>query len=184
MKKILMLCISAAAMASCNDKGQSAASNTTDSSASVSSSAKAVDLPYSKSKPMDWEWGSNENLLAAMNALKGYQNLNPEECAKYFGDSVKIEFDHLDKVIPHDSLAGFFKAGWAKTKHVDIRMDDYESVISKDKSVEYVSLWYKQIEENINGKKDSLDVMNDCKMKNGKIILLSEKIRHYGETNK
>lgn len=178
MKKLLIVCTAAAAFISCKDKATESATTTDSSSAAA---AKAVDLPYSKTKPVDWEWGSNENIAIAMNALKAYQNNQPEECAKYFADTAMIQFDHLDKTIPRDSLAAFFKAGWATNKHIDIKMDDYESVVSKDKSLEYVSLWYKQITEDTKGKIDSLDVMNDLKMKNGKIVLISEKTRHYGD---
>ena len=56
-------------------------------------------------------------------------------------------------------------------------MDDWESVISKDKSMEYVSLWYKEMWEDAKGKKDSLEQMDDLRMKNGKIIGLNEKSR-------
>jgi hypothetical protein len=60
---------------------------------------------------------------------------------------------------------------------MDIKMEDWESVISKDKNEEYVTLWYKQINEDMNGKKDSFDLVNDLKLKNGKIIQLSEYTR-------
>ena len=179
MKKFLLVCVIAAVLVSCKDK--TTGTTATNDSASASSPAKAVDLPYSKTKPVDWEWGSNDNIAVAMNALKAYQNNQPEECAKYFADTADLQFDHLDKKISRDSLAAFFKAGWVDNKHIDIKMDDYESVISKDKSIEYVSLWYKEIMTDSKGKIDSLDVMNDCKMKNGKIVLLSEKTRHYGQ---
>ena len=53
-------------------------------------------------------------------------------------------------------------------------MQDWESVISKDKNEEYVTIWYRQYGENEDGKKDSIDVINDLKMKNGKIIGLDE----------
>ena len=178
MKKLLFVCMAAAAFASCKDKATGTSSGTDSSAAS---SAKPVDLPYSKTKPVDWDWGSNENIAVAMNALKAYQDGKPEECAKYFADTAKLEFDHLDKVFSRDSLTAFLKAGWANTKHIDIKMDDYESVISKDKSSEFVSLWYKEIEEDNKGKIDSMDVMNDFKIKNGKILLISEKTRHYGD---
>ena len=58
-------------------------------------------------------------------------------------------------------------------------MDDWESVISKDKKIEYVSLWYKQIWTDEKGRVDSLECMDDLRMKNGKIVALNEKIRHY-----
>jgi hypothetical protein len=58
-------------------------------------------------------------------------------------------------------------------------MEDWESVVSKDKSMEYVSLWYKQYFTDANGKADSIECMDDLRMKNGKIAMINEKIRHY-----
>ena len=63
------------------------------------------------------------------------------------------------------------------TKNYSIKMQDWESVISKDKTEEYVTLWYREYKENTNGKKDSMDVVNDLKMKDGKIIGLDQYIR-------
>ena len=53
-------------------------------------------------------------------------------------------------------------------------MQDWESVISKDKNEEYVTLWYREYQEHKDGKKDSVDVINDIKMKDGKIIGLDQ----------
>ncbi|HEY1017354.1 MAG TPA: hypothetical protein VGE25_00045, partial [Sediminibacterium sp.] len=60
-----------------------------------------------------------------------------------------------------------------------IKMEDFESVISKDKKDEYVTLWYKQIMTDNMGKTDSLAMINDFKIVNGKIVALSEAMRHY-----
>jgi hypothetical protein len=54
-----------------------------------------------------------------------------------------------------------------------------ESVISKDKNLEFVSVWYKEIWEDAKGKKDSLFQMDDLQMKHGKIIDIDEKSRKY-----
>jgi hypothetical protein len=56
-------------------------------------------------------------------------------------------------------------------------MYDWESVISKDKSEEWVTLWYSQKWETPKGAKDSTDVIDDLQLKNGKIIRLSEYTR-------
>jgi hypothetical protein len=58
-------------------------------------------------------------------------------------------------------------------------MNDWESVISADKKDEWVTLWYKQIQTDKKGKTDSLGVVDDAKIVNGKIVLLDEKIQHY-----
>jgi len=44
-------------------------------------------------------------------------------------------------------------------------MHDWESVISKDKKEQYVSLWYTQVMEDNKGKTDSLAIMDDVKLK-------------------
>ncbi|MEO6905894.1 MAG: hypothetical protein ABI148_06005, partial [Ginsengibacter sp.] len=62
-------------------------------------------------------------------------------------------------------------------KNWKIKMQDWESVISNDKKDEYVTLWYRQYSENMKGVKDSTDIINDLKMKDGKIIGLDEYTR-------
>ena len=56
-------------------------------------------------------------------------------------------------------------------------MGDWESVISKDKKEEWVTLWYSQTWEDMNGKTDSLAVIDDLRLKDGKIIRLDEYTR-------
>ena len=72
-----------------------------------------------------------------------------------------------------------FTEGWKNTASVKIVMGDYESVISKDKKDEWVTLWYKQIVTDKKGKVDSMSVVNDAKIENGKITVLDEKTRKF-----
>ena len=60
-----------------------------------------------------------------------------------------------------------------------VKMGDWESVISKDKKTEYVTMWYREIWTDKKGKTDSLAVIDDCKIVNGKIVELDEKIQHF-----
>jgi hypothetical protein len=59
-------------------------------------------------------------------------------------------------------------------------MDDWESVISSDKKSEWVTLWYKQTVTDKKGHIDSMSVVDDAKIVNGKIVVLDEKIQHLG----
>ena len=43
--------------------------------------------------------------------------------------------------------------------------------------MEYVTLWYREYSKDAKGAKDSIDVVNDLKMKDGKIIGLDEYLR-------
>jgi hypothetical protein len=62
-----------------------------------------------------------------------------------------------------------------KYSGVKVVMQDWVTVISKDKSEEWVTLWYKQINTLKNGKVDSMNVVDDLKFTNGKIVVLDEK---------
>lgn len=160
-------------LASCQDKSKADKAVLTDASTSTKTYA------YTTARPVGWEWGSDDNLTVAMNALKAYETGDMDACMKYFADTVRVEFDGFDKVMSNDSLKAMFKNQRATFKRVEIKMDDYESVKSKHDSIEYVSLWYKEIMEDMKGKVDSAETINDIRIKNGKINLLNEKIRHY-----
>lgn len=60
---------------------------------------------------------------------------------------------------------------------MEVKMDDWESVISKNKKEEWVTLWYRQKWEDMNGRKDSADIIDDLKLKDGKIVRLDEYTR-------
>ena len=68
---------------------------------------------------------------------------------------------------------------WNDLDSVKIKMDDWEPVISKDKKDQWVTVWYTQIMKDKKGKIDSLSVIDDAKIINGKIAILDEKVRHF-----
>ena len=178
MKKLLTVILPACFfIISCNDQK----SNETAVSAEATSSDQSKTYAYATARPVGWEWGSTDNLEISMNALKAYESGNIEECMKYFADTVRLEFDGFEKVVSRDSLSAMFNKQRSSYKNVTVRMEDYESVKSKSNGNEYVSLWYKEITEDSKGKIDSVECINDIGIKNGKIILLNEKTRHYME---
>jgi len=171
-KQLLLLFLGGALFTSCNNAGSRAAEASGDTT-SNKVAAEPMNYPYTIDHPDYWETGSPQNTMNALSSLKAWENNNLDECMKYFADSVHVQFDGLDQVVSNDSLRKLITPG-PTTKNHSIKMQDWESVISKDKKVEYVSAWYRQYSEGTDGKKDSIDVMNDLKMKDGKIIGLDE----------
>lgn len=176
MKKVFLILLGGVVFTSCNNKGTSANEATTDTSGTTAVAQK-MDYPYTIDHPDNWEMGSNQNTMVALSALKAYEKGNVDESLKNFGDSVQIQFDGLDTKLSNDSLKAFFAKGRSGFKSMDIKMDDWESVVSKDKKDEWVTLWYRQKWEDAKGKMDSADVINDLKMKDGKIVRLDEYTR-------
>ncbi|MEO5889471.1 MAG: hypothetical protein ABIQ31_04420 [Ferruginibacter sp.] len=177
MKKLTLLLLAGIAF-SCNDAGTSSKEAMKDSSAiAVDTSTTMMNYPYTVKKPDNWEVGSTANSMIALQSLKAWEEGKMDEALKYFGDSIWLQFDALDKKMPNDSLKAMFTSSWNAYKTVKVTMNDFESVISKDKSEEWVTLWYTQSWETKKGVKDSSSVINDLQIKDGKIVRLAEHIR-------
>ena len=121
--------------------------------------------------------GSSSNTMAVLTSVKAFQDGNVGECVKYFGDSVRIQFDGLDKKLSHDSLQTWLSGMRSGYKSMEVKMNDWESVVSKDKKEEWVTIWYRQKWEDMKGQKDSADFVDDLQLKDSKIIRLSEYTR-------
>ncbi|HXS57267.1 MAG TPA: hypothetical protein VN726_14145 [Hanamia sp.] len=178
MKKLWLVLLTGFVFNSCGNNKSSQMASSSDSTAQNASvqnaSTQKMNYPYTIDQPDNWDIGSAENTMVALSALKAYENGNVDESMKYFGDSVRLEFDKMDTTLSHDSLTAMFTRERKNIKSMNVRMDDWESVVSKDKKDEWVTLWYREKWVTSKGKIDSADVINDLKMKNGKIIRLDE----------
>ncbi|HEX2684840.1 MAG TPA: hypothetical protein VHL77_12935 [Ferruginibacter sp.] len=181
MKKVLFFAAITFFAISCNNKGDTATTTTDTSKTTVASSdSKDLVYPYTLDELYrDWQPGDKQHAVTVMKALKGFETGDMDATLAGFGDSVDLRFDYYHAKLSHDSLKTFFAAERAKYSSMTIKMGDWESVISADKKTEYVTLWYKQIFTDVKGKTDSLSVINDCKIANGKIVELDEKTQHF-----
>ena len=178
MKKLILFACVALFALSCNDKGSSTDNKSGDSTKTADKSAK-LDYPYTLDKPyQDWQAGDQQHAITVMKALKGFETGDIPACVAQFGDSVDVLFDNYRGKMSHDSLTKFFTTQRAAYKSMTVKMEDWESVIGKDKD-EWVTLWYKQTWVDTKGKADSLAIIDDAKMVKGKIVVLDEKIQHY-----
>ena len=178
MKQMILIICLAVAMASCNNAGTKQSGS--DSTATTVKTSSKVTLPFTLDRPYrNWQTGSDENVAVAMGGLKAYIDKDFTALGAAIGDSLNVRFDYYHASLSRDSAVKMFTAQRAMSGDIIITMYDYESVISEDKKDEYVTLWYKQNWKNEKGIADSLSVIDDCKMKNGKMIELDEKIQHF-----
>jgi hypothetical protein len=98
---------------------------------------------------------------------------------KSFADSVHLQFDELDQKFSRDSVQKMFAADRKNLKSMKIDMHDFETVKSTATGKQYVSLWYVQKWEDLKGAMDSVSVMDDLEIKDGKIISIDEKRRRF-----
>ena len=177
MKQILAFFCMAFVVAACNNK-QNKTTETTPTDAAPS--ATEVTLPYTLASPYNnWSIGSTENVAAAMSGLKAFVDNDFAALGATMGDSIELDFDQFQAKLSRDSALTFFTNARATYKDITIHMEDYVSVISADKKHEWVTLWYKQSWTDPKGGKDSMTVINDIKLSNGKMVALHEKSARY-----
>ncbi|HEU4608464.1 MAG TPA: hypothetical protein VFS31_10170 [Chitinophagaceae bacterium] len=173
MKNFLLL--AAICWTACNQPAQKPAEEM-----AAGTAADSIQYAYTMEHPVDyWEKGDPKNIAIAMSCLKAWENRQIEECLSYFADSVRFSTNGFDSLMSKEGLGNMFNEDVKKISSLKIKMDDCESVKSKDGKMEYVSLWYKQYWTTSDGKSDSAAVMDDIRMKDGKIASIDEKTRTY-----
>jgi hypothetical protein len=178
MKQFILIICLGVAMASCNNAATKESG--ADSTGNKATTASEVKLPYTLEKPYkNWEIGSTENVAVAMGALKAFVDKDFTALGGLIGDSLEVKFDYFHGNYNRDSAIKMFTKQRDMYTDLTINMYDYESVISADKKDEWVTIWYKQSWKNDKGVADSLAIIDDCKMKGGKMIELDEHIQHY-----
>jgi len=178
MKKIFLFFCLAFFVVGCNNSPGSPEAKSDTSKATTVSSAAELTYPYQLDSPYkDWQPGDKKHAVTAMNALKAFETGDIAASMNSFGDSINIRFDNFYQKFSKDSLTKFFTVERAKYSNMKIQMGDWESVISKDGKTEYVTMWYKQIMTDKQGKTDSIAVVDDCRIMNGKIVELDEKVQ-------
>lgn len=185
MKKLLFIsCV--VLLAACNNAATTETKKDSTGTTVASADKKTMpQMPYELSEPYkNWQPGDQQHAVTAMKALKGYETGNIAACVAEFGDSVSLRFDGFRAKLSNDSLAKFLTSDRANYSSYKVEMYDWESVISEDKKEEWVTMWYKQTITDKKGKTDSMSVVDDCKIENGKIVLLDEKTQHYPAAKK
>jgi hypothetical protein len=181
MRKLLFIgCL--AVLASCNNASTSETNKDSSSPATVETAAKKAmpEMPYKLPKGYkNWQPGDQQHALTVMNSLKAWENGDIAKSMEGFADSVEINFDNWGGKFSKDSLGKMFAASRGNLGSVTIKMEDWESVIAEDKSLEFVTLWYKEITTDKKGRTDSVACINDARIVNGKVVELSEAIRRF-----
>ena len=177
MKKSSLLFAAMVLLLACNNETK-VDSATTDSTVAVT---EPVSLPYTVEKTPDWEKGSDENLSIAMKALKAYETNDSTAMKALLADSVSFYYDGGEFKGTADSFMTMLNRHRNTLTNVSIKMNDYESVKSKNRGEEWVGLWYVETTTEKSGKTDSLTTMDDIMIVNGKIRVIDSKVRHFAK---
>ena len=176
MKKLLVMAFTGLLL-SCGSQTKDASTKEEPKTEPVENLTYAYTL---KDRPADnWDRGDQKNVVMVLNSLKAWENNNLDEALKDFADSIRFTMDGFDAKLSKDSTRKMLESMRKDIKSFSIEMEDYETVISKDKKDEWVSLWYKEKWTDNKGVTDSIFYMDDVRIANGKIILIDEKSRKF-----
>lgn len=175
MRKFFFIGAFALIIISCNNKASTETTTTTEPTKDTITYAYLPD----GHDPDYWMPGDMKNAAIALNAIKGWETGNVDMAVATMADTVLWKADGFSGKVPKDTLRANFIDFWANTSNVKVSMGDYESVISKDKKEEWVTVWYKQVVTDKSGKMDSASVVDDIKIENGKITVMDEKQRKF-----
>jgi hypothetical protein len=138
-----------------------------------------ADYPYTLEETYkDWQAGNQENAILVLKMVKAWETKNVVECASYFADTVMMNMDFFSGKMPNDSIRAFVESGYANNESIKVEMKDWESVVSADGKDEWVTLWYTQTLVDKDGKSETMNVVNDAKIENGKIAVFDEYLQH------
>ncbi|SER19239.1 hypothetical protein [Pedobacter rhizosphaerae] len=170
MKKISIAIAGILLFAACQPKETSSTSNEV---------TDTTQYAYTLKKDHHWEMNSDhKNLQTALKAIKAFASLDTSALKPLIGDSIELTVDYYQFKGTGSQFMKEAQSHIDKFKSIEINMTDWESVISKDKTEEWVSLWYNQVSNMKDGKTDTISYFNDFKLKNGKIVAWSEYAQH------
>ena len=141
----------------------------------TSGSASSIALPYVASYTTTF---TNEvpdsSLLLVLNSYKYWESGDIKGLRSTMGDSMYVDGADGFKFQGHtDSLVNIWLKARDSLSSVVIKMDVWLKNHSVKDSMDYINVWYKEIDTYKSGKIDSASYEDDNGLKNGKIIWYS-----------
>jgi len=135
---------------------------------------------YHKDSTYQWEINPDtKNVTVALNALKAEEKLDTAGLEKCFDNNVEVYADGSHFKGSINEFAKVMQKQLEPLKSSEIKMNDWESVINKDKTEEWVTIRYSQYFNYKSGKRDSVEYSDDMRFNNGKIGLIREYAMHF-----
>ncbi len=171
---LVLLAFAASITTACNNT-----SANSDNTSSENNNQKS-ELPYTKNNKYDWQFNPDQkNEAIVLNVFKAMENLDHETIGKHTADGIESNIDGIKFNGTREQIMQLNKDFFATLKTLKVVPQDWRSVINKDKSEEWVSVWFSQYWEDQQGKKDSVKVFNDIKLAKGKITVWNEYLQHF-----
>jgi hypothetical protein len=173
MKKSLIFLLSCAAFFGCNSG--------TKEEAKTDNTAKKDSLvyPFTAKYSLNWQPGDEKNAVIALNAFKKYLDGDVKGCFESFGDSVEFIADKFHFKGKKDSLMAMMIPMRGSFATMSDQPDAWITTYYPDQKDTWVTVWSTQKWTDKKGMADSVYIVDDILMKDGKIAQIDEKQRMF-----
>jgi hypothetical protein len=173
MKKSLILVLSCAAFFGCNSGAKDDAK--TDDAAKKDS----LVYPFTAKYSLNWQPGDEKNAVFALNSFKKWVDGDVKGAFESFADSVEFIADKFHFMGKKDSLMAMMIPMRAQIASMSVQPDSWLTVYYPDKKDTWVTLWATEKWTDMKGVTDSVYLVDDVLIKDGKIAQIDEKQRMY-----
>jgi hypothetical protein len=171
MKKIFFL-FSLAAFAACNS-GSDTKVDSMSAKDSATTSNDHVAYAYTADYSSDFEIGDSRNVNTIFGLYKDWDNNSLDNSKDKFADSVFMVFSSGEVMSgKKDSIIAASKSFRNTMGTVSSRVHAVVPLRSKDKNEDWVLVWFTEYRTDASGKKDSTELQETWRLKDGKADLL------------
>ena len=179
MKQFLLLIFLCVIFFSCNIEAKKDEAKT-DSAAPK----EALVYPFTPKYSNNWQPGDEKNAAIALTAFKKYLDGDVKGCFDAFADSIEFIADKFFYKGKKDSLLAMMIPMRGELASASADVDAWETVYYPDKKDTWVTVWSKEKMTDKKGKMDSVYLVDDILMRDGKIDAIMESQRMYPEPPK
>jgi hypothetical protein len=138
-----------------------------------------LNYPFKPKYSIKWQPGDEKNALIVLNCLKKYVAGDVKGAMENIADSVEFLSDGFDFKGKKDNLETILAQTRGDMVTISKTFDSWMTTYYPEKKDTWVTLWYVEKWTDKKGKTDSLYYTDNVLVKDGKIKVYDEKIRHF-----
>jgi hypothetical protein len=179
MKQFLLAILLCVLMFSCNT-----ATKTDDAKTDSTATKTALVYPFVPKYSINWQPGDEKNAVIALTAFKKYLDGDVKGCFDSFTDSIEFIADKFHYKGKKDSLMAMMIPMRGDLASASAVVDTWLTAYYPDKKDTWVTVWSTETWTDKKGKTDSVYLVDDIQMRDGKILQIDEKQRQFPEAPK
>jgi hypothetical protein len=165
-------------MLSCN-QAKPVAEEKKDSATTETKKADNISYPYKARYSSSFEMGKPEDVKTILDIWKAYEENKLSETKSLWGDTVTLQFDGFTFHGPVDSALKEGSADRGRYTSVKDSIDAVFPTHSIDRNEYWVGVWAREYTIDKKGKKDTTDLHEIWRLKDGKAVFASQFRAHH-----